>query len=210
MEGRLSIKNLRRKENHAGERSEWTDRDRKGSAPIGSRTTAEKVYQGIQFVSDRTSAIRQGSRISGPGSGHARPSALSLTGVPLCHPRANGRRLGEDFPWFPRTAQRCARPRQGRYSIPSARDHRHGPCAVDVDDLEVRGRGYPVGRGQGRCHIRSEALCTGKGGIRFHPQETIDTVRALSMWMTWKCAVVDIPLGGAKGGIICEIGRTAC
>ena len=39
-----------------------------------------------------------------------------------------------------------------------------------------------------------------KGGIRFHPNETIDTVRALSMWMTWKCAVADIPLGGAKGG----------
>jgi glutamate dehydrogenase len=43
-----------------------------------------------------------------------------------------------------------------------------------------------------------------KGGIRFHPQETIDTVRALAMWMTWKCAVADIPLGGGKGGIICD------
>jgi glutamate dehydrogenase (NAD(P)+) len=44
----------------------------------------------------------------------------------------------------------------------------------------------------------------GKGGIRFHPLETVDTVRALAMWMTWKCAVVDIPLGGAKGGVICD------
>ena len=43
-----------------------------------------------------------------------------------------------------------------------------------------------------------------KGGIRFHPKETIDTVRALSAWMTWKCAVADIPYGGAKGGIICD------
>jgi len=43
-----------------------------------------------------------------------------------------------------------------------------------------------------------------KGGIRFHPEETVDTVRGLSMWMTWKCAVVDIPLGGGKGGVICD------
>lgn len=50
----------------------------------------------------------------------------------------------------------------------------------------------------------NDARGPAKGGIRFHPQETIDTVRALSMWMTWKTAVVDIPLGGAKGGVICD------
>jgi glutamate dehydrogenase len=43
-----------------------------------------------------------------------------------------------------------------------------------------------------------------KGGIRFHPLETIDTVRALAMWMTWKCSVVSIPLGGGKGGVVCD------
>ena len=43
-----------------------------------------------------------------------------------------------------------------------------------------------------------------KGGIRFHPDETIDTVRALAAWMTWKCALLDLPLGGGKGGVICS------
>ena len=50
----------------------------------------------------------------------------------------------------------------------------------------------------------NDARGPAKGGIRFHPQETEDTVRALAMWMTWKCAVVDIPLGGAKGGVVCD------
>ncbi len=50
----------------------------------------------------------------------------------------------------------------------------------------------------------NDARGPSKGGIRFHPLETIDTVRALSMWMTWKCAVVDIPLGGGKGGVVCD------
>ena len=43
-----------------------------------------------------------------------------------------------------------------------------------------------------------------KGGLRWHPDETIDTVRALAAWMTWKTAVVDLPLGGGKGGITCN------
>ncbi len=50
----------------------------------------------------------------------------------------------------------------------------------------------------------NDARGPAKGGIRFHPQETVDTVRALATWMTWKCAVVDIPLGGGKGGVICN------
>jgi glutamate dehydrogenase (NAD(P)+) len=50
----------------------------------------------------------------------------------------------------------------------------------------------------------NDARGPAKGGLRFHPAETIDTVRALAAWMTWKTAVVDIPLGGGKGGVICN------
>jgi len=50
----------------------------------------------------------------------------------------------------------------------------------------------------------NDARGPAKGGLRFHPDETIDTVRALAAWMTWKTAVVDIPLGGGKGGVICN------
>jgi glutamate dehydrogenase len=73
----------------------------------------------------------------------------------------------------------------------------HVSIPVRMDDGTVK-----VFRGF-RCQ-HNDSRGPGKGGIRFHPQETIDTVRALSMWMTWKCAVVDIPLGGSKGGVICD------
>jgi glutamate dehydrogenase (NAD(P)+) len=61
---------------------------------------------------------------------------------------------------------------------------------------------YKVFRGFRVQHNDARGPC--KGGIRFHPHETVDTVRALATWMTWKCAVVDIPLGGGKGGVICN------
>ena len=61
---------------------------------------------------------------------------------------------------------------------------------------------YKVFRGFRSMH--SDARGPAKGGIRFFPGETIDTVRALSMWMTWKTACVDIPLGGGKGGVDCD------
>src|SRR5690606_31316504 len=50
----------------------------------------------------------------------------------------------------------------------------------------------------------NDARGPAKGGIRFHPDETIDTVSALAAWMTWKTAVSDVPLGGGKGGVVCN------
>ena len=68
---------------------------------------------------------------------------------------------------------------------------------VQMDDGTIRiFRGYRVQYN----YARGPA----KGGLRWHPDETIDTVRALAAWMTWKTAVVDIPLGGGKGGVTCS------
>lgn len=66
------------------------------------------------------------------------------------------------------------------------------PVHMDNDTIRVF-FGYRV--------QHSDARGPSKGGIRFHPSETLDTVRALAMWMTWKTAVADIPLGGGKGGV---------
>jgi glutamate dehydrogenase (NAD(P)+) len=69
------------------------------------------------------------------------------------------------------------------------------PVVMDDGRMEVF-TGYRV------QHSQVRGPC--KGGIRYSPMVTIDEVRALASWMTWKCAVVDIPFGGAKGGIICD------
>ncbi len=71
----------------------------------------------------------------------------------------------------------------------------HIPVAMDNGSLEVF-TGYRV--------QHSIARGPSKGGIRYSPDLTLDEVRALASWMTWKCAVVNIPFGGAKGGVICD------
>ncbi len=71
----------------------------------------------------------------------------------------------------------------------------HIPVAMDNGSLEVF-TGYRV--------QHSIARGPSKGGIRYGPDVTLDEVRALAAWMTWKCAVVNIPFGGAKGGVICD------
>ncbi|NHZ72163.1 MAG: glutamate dehydrogenase, partial [Aquificales bacterium] len=73
----------------------------------------------------------------------------------------------------------------------------HFTIPVKMDDGRTRVfRGYRV--------QYNDARGPAKGGLRFHWEETIDTVRALSAWMTWKTSVIDIPLGGGKGGVICD------
>ena len=79
--------------------------------------------------------------------------------------------------------------------FPQREYHFSIPIRMDDDTARVF-RGFRV--------QHNDARGPSKGGIRFHPQETADTVRALAMWMSWKCAVVDIPLGGGKGGVVCD------
>ncbi|HLF68691.1 MAG TPA: Glu/Leu/Phe/Val dehydrogenase [Gaiellaceae bacterium] len=69
------------------------------------------------------------------------------------------------------------------------------PVAMDDGSIEVF-LGYRV--------THNIARGPSKGGIRYHPDVTVDEVKALSMWMTWKCAVMGLPFGGAKGGVICD------
>src|SRR5689334_1203171 len=71
----------------------------------------------------------------------------------------------------------------------------HFPVSMDDGSIEVF-TGYRV--------QHSIARGPAKGGIRYAPDVTLDEVRALASWMTWKCAVVNIPFGGAKGGVICD------
>jgi len=69
------------------------------------------------------------------------------------------------------------------------------PVRLDTGEIEVF-EGYRI--------IHNDARGPAWGGVRFHPQETVDTVRALAMGATWKSAVVDIPLGGSMGGVVCD------
>lgn len=74
----------------------------------------------------------------------------------------------------------------------------HFPVRMDDGSIEVF-TGYRV--------QHNVARGPAKGGIRYHPQVTLDEVKALAMWMTWKCALTDLPYGGAKGGVICDPSR---
>jgi glutamate dehydrogenase (NAD(P)+) len=73
----------------------------------------------------------------------------------------------------------------------------HFSIPVRMDDGETRiFRGFRI--------QHNDARGPSKGGIRFHPMETVDIVRAQAMWNTWRCAVADLPLGGSMGGVVCD------
>ncbi len=89
---------------------------------------------------------------------------------------------------------------------------------IDPSLVEVLGRckkaievSIPVGMDDGSTQVftgyrvtHNVARGPSKGGIRYHPDVTLDEVKSLAMWMTWKCALMGIPFGGAKGGVVCD------
>ncbi len=101
--------------------------------------------------------------------------------------KAQLRRVGEIFALDPNLIKVLSKPKKSvEVSIP-----------VQMDDgtIEVFS-GYRV--------THNIARGPSKGGIRYHPSVTIDEVKALAMWMTWKCALMGLPFGGAKGGVVCN------
>jgi glutamate dehydrogenase (NAD(P)+) len=117
----------------------------------------------------------------------AAPSPTHLRENPFELAQAQLRRVGETFAVDPdliRILSQCKK--SVEVSVP-----------VQMDDGSVRAfQGYRV--------VHNMTRGPAKGGIRYHPAVTQDEVKALAMWMTWKCALMGLPFGGAKGGVICD------
>ena len=78
------------------------------------------------------------------------------------------------------------------------------PMRTVVANIPVKMRDGSTKTFTGFRVLYNNARGPGKGGIRFHPKESLDTVKALAAWMTWKCSLANIQFGGAKGGVICD------
>jgi glutamate dehydrogenase (NAD(P)+) len=109
--------------------------------------------------------------------------------------------------------------RENPYQLARTQLHRVADTfQIDPNLVEVLGRckkaievSIPVGMDDGRTQVfagyrvtHNVARGPSKGGIRYHPDVTLDEVKSLAMWMTWKCALMGIPFGGAKGGVVCD------
>ncbi len=117
----------------------------------------------------------------------ASPAPTHLRENPFDLAQAQLRRVGDTFEVDPNLIQILSYCKKGvEVSVP-----------VQMDDGTVQAfQGYRV--------IHNMTRGPAKGGIRYHPAVTLDEVKALAMWMTWKCALMGLPFGGAKGGVICD------
>src|ERR1700678_3212567 len=139
----------------------------------------------------------------GPTCGHPRRSAGNRNGEVMAIATPAMTLDQEINPWEAQSARfefaaRKLNLEEGLWKVlstPSREIIVHFPVTMDNGKIEMF-TGFRV--------QHSIARGPGKGGIRYAPEVTLDEVRALASWMTWKCAVVNIPFGGAKGGIICD------
>ncbi len=120
-------------------------------------------------------------------SAAAAPAPTHLRENPFALAQSQLRRVGETFSVDPNLIQILSYCKKGvEVSVP-----------VQMDDGSVQAfQGYRV--------IHNMTRGPAKGGIRYHPAVSQDEVKALAMWMTWKCALMGLPFGGAKGGVICD------
>jgi glutamate dehydrogenase (NAD(P)+) len=132
--------------------------------------------------------------------------------------RTRSARPSSPIPAAPAAPSTPARPAGALGAALEQFDRAADHLALDVDLREILRQAQrefmfalPVRMDDGRVEVFTgyrvqHNLSRGpaKGGIRFHPQADLDEVRALAMWMTWKCALVDVPFGGAKGGVACD------
>ena len=117
-----------------------------------------------------------------------RPAPTHLRENPFELAQAQLRRVGETF---------ARRPEPDPDPLATARRGSRSRCRSQMDDGTVQAfQGYRV--------VHNMTRGPAKGGIRYHPAVTQDEVKALAMWMTWKCALMGLPFGGAKGGVVCD------
>ena len=172
----------------------YADRPARGATPTRAGTVglqapsaAERGSRSIAPARFRLKSIARPAATGRTHDGDDRGGATHLRENPYAIARQQLRRVGETFgidPNLINVLERCKK--SVEVSIPVTKDD--GSVQVFT--------GYRV--------THNVARGPSKGGIRYHPAVTLDEVKALAMWMTWKCALMGIPFGGAKGGVVCD------
>src|SRR6266542_2459144 len=146
----------------------------------------------------------------GPSERQLKPGTRSFRMTPLCQPiskegrMATKEALQEELNPFEIAKQQFNRAADYLELDDSTRQVLSSAKRQLIVSIPVKMDGGDVQVFEGYRVQHNIARGPAKGGIRYHPNVTLDEVKALASWMTWKCAVVNIPFGGGKGGIVCD------